>query len=137
VDNVVVFPQLTQDEIIQIVDLMLARLDERMKDKDMGIELTVAAKRALAAKGYDPVLGARPLRRALQREIEDPLSEKILFGDLSAGQIVRVDAIGEGEAAEFTFEGVDKDDIVDEPVTAGASAAATADAVAPEAAPGK
>ena len=69
VDNVVVFPQLTQDEIIQIVDLMLARLDERMKDKDMGIELTVAAKRALAAKGYDPVLGARPLRRALQREI--------------------------------------------------------------------
>jgi len=137
VDNVVVFPQLTQDEIIQIVDLMLARLDERMKDKDMGIELTVAAKRALAAKGYDPVLGARPLRRALQREIEDPLSEKILFGDLSAGQIVRVDAVGEGEAAEFTFEGVDKDDIVDEPVTAGASAAATADSVAPEAAPGK
>src|SRR6187431_3211290 len=123
VDNVVVFPQLTQDEIIQIVDLMLARLDERMRDKDMGIELTTAAKRALAAKGYDPVLGARPLRRALQREIEDPLSEKILFGDLSAGQIIRVDATGEGEAAEFTFEGVDRDDIVDEPVVAGSAVA--------------
>ena len=136
VDNVVVFPQLTQDEIIQIVDLMLARLDERMKDKDMGIELTTAAKRVLADKGYDPVLGARPLRRALQREIEDPLSEKILFGELSAGQIIRVDVVGEGETAEFTFEGVDKDDIVEEPVTAGASSVSAADAVTPEAAAG-
>ncbi len=136
VDNVVVFPQLTQDEIIQIVDLMLARLDERMKDKDMGIELTTAAKRVLADKGYDPVLGARPLRRALQREIEDPLSEKILFGEVSAGQIIRVDVIGEGETAEFTFEGVDKDDIVDEPVTAGAGKVAAADAPAPEGAAG-
>ena len=136
VDNVVVFPQLTQEEIIQIVDLMLARLDERMKDKDMGIELTLAAKLALANKGYDPVLGARPLRRALQREIEDPLSEKILFGEIRSGQIVRVDAEGEGESATFTFEGVDKDDIVEEPVTAGAGKAAAADAVAPEAAAG-
>src|SRR6187455_3283661 len=115
VDNVVVFPQLTQDEIVQIVDLMLARLDERMKDKDMGIELTLAAKRALAAKGYDPVLGARPLRRSLQREIEDPLSEKILFGELAAGQIVRVDATGEGENAEFTFEGSIKGELPDAP----------------------
>src|SRR6187455_2818298 len=115
VDNVVVFPQLTQDEIIQIVDLMLALLDERMKDKDMGIELTLAAKRALAAKGYDPVLGARPLRRSLQREIEDPLSEKILFGELAAGQIVRVDATGEGENAEFTFEGSIKGELPDAP----------------------
>jgi len=99
-----------------------------MKDKDMGIELTLSAKRALAAKGYDPVLGARPLRRALQREIEDPLSEKILFGELSAGQIVRVDAEGDGEAAVFTFEGVDKDDIVEEPVAAGAASAEAAPA---------
>jgi len=133
VDNVVVFPQLTQDEIIQIVDLMLARLDERMKDKDMGIELTVAAKRALADKGYDPVLGARPLRRALQREIEDTLSEKILFGELSAGQIVRVDVEGEGESATFTFEGVDKDDVVEEPVAAGVAPAATSAEKAPAA----
>ncbi len=120
VDNVVVFPQLTQDEIVSIVDLMIARLDERMKDKDMGVELTAAAKKLLAEKGYDPVLGARPLRRALQREIEDPLSEKILFGELVAGQIVRVDAEGEGILGEFTFEGIDKDDVVGEPVTTGA-----------------
>jgi len=122
VDNVVVFPQLTQDEIIQIVDLMVARLDQRMKDKDMGIELTAAAKKLLAEKGYDPVLGARPLRRALQREIEDPLSEKILFGELTAGQIVRVDAQGEGILGEFTFEGIDKDDVVGEPIKTSAKA---------------
>ncbi|WP_296665229.1 ATP-dependent Clp protease ATP-binding subunit, partial [Demequina sp.] len=115
VDNVVVFPQLTQQEIIEIVDLMVARLDERMRDKDMGIELTTAAKKLLAEKGYDPVLGARPLRRALQREIEDPLSEKILFGEVVAGQIIRVDAEGEGLLGEFTFEGIDKDDLTGEP----------------------
>ncbi|HEX7589384.1 MAG TPA: NDP-hexose 4-ketoreductase, partial [Demequinaceae bacterium] len=114
VDNVVVFPQLTQDEIIQIVDLMIARLDERMRDKDMSIVLTDAAKRLLAEKGYDPVLGARPLRRAIQRDIEDHLSEKILFGDLVAGQIVKVDAIGSGDDGEFTFEGVSRDEL-DEP----------------------
>ncbi|WP_084074312.1 ATP-dependent Clp protease ATP-binding subunit [Demequina sp. NBRC 110052] len=118
VDNTVVFPQLTQDEIIQIVDLMVARLDERMKDKDMGIELTPAAKALLAERGYDPVLGARPLRRAIQRDIEDTLSEKILFGEVVAGQIVRIDAQGEGLLAEFTFEGVDKDDVTDAPTTA-------------------
>ncbi|WP_062305778.1 ATP-dependent Clp protease ATP-binding subunit [Demequina subtropica] len=122
VDNVVVFPQLTQNEIIQIVDLMVARLDERMKDKDMGIELTTAAKELLAEKGYDPVLGARPLRRALQREIEDPLSEKILFGEVTSGQIIRVDAQGEGILGEFTFEGVDRDSVVDEPIATDAEA---------------
>ncbi len=115
VDNVVVFPQLTQDEIIAIVDLMIARLDERMRDKDMSIELTDAAKRLLAEKGYDPVLGARPLRRAIQRDIEDHLSEKILFGELTAGQLVKVDAIGSGDMGEFTFEGVDRDEL-SEPV---------------------
>ncbi|WP_062383189.1 ATP-dependent Clp protease ATP-binding subunit [Demequina iriomotensis] len=123
VDNVVVFPQLTQAEIIQIVDLMVARLDERMKDKDMGIELTTAAKQLLAEKGYDPVLGARPLRRALQREIEDPLSEKILFGEVTSGQIIRVDAQGEGILGEFTFEGIDRDELVGEPIASDAEAA--------------
>jgi len=117
VDNVVVFPQLTQDEIVQIVDLMVARLDERMQDRDMGIELTVAAKQLLAVKGYDPVLGARPLRRAVQRELEDILSEKILFGEITSGQIIRVDVEGEGSLAKFTFEGMDKDDITDSPLT--------------------
>lgn len=105
VDDIVVFPQLSQDEIIQIVDLMLAKLDTRLKDKDMAIELTDGAKLHLAHRGYDPVLGARPLRRTIQREIEDTLSEKILYGEVSAGDLVKVDVDGEGKDAQLTFEG--------------------------------
>ncbi|GAA3766695.1 ATP-dependent Clp protease ATP-binding subunit [Salinactinospora qingdaonensis] len=108
VDDVVVFHQLTQQEIVSIVDLMTSKLDERLKDRDMGIELRPAAKTMLAERGYDPVLGARPLRRTLQREIEDAVSEKILFGDLRPGQIVIVDAEGEGTDGRFTFRGVPK-----------------------------
>ncbi|HMC94142.1 MAG TPA: ATP-dependent Clp protease ATP-binding subunit, partial [Polyangia bacterium] len=90
VDDTIVFHQLTEDEIVTIVDLMIAKVDQRLKDRDMGLELTSDAKKVLAKKGYDPVLGARPLRRTIQREIEDVLSEKILFGELKAGQIVVV-----------------------------------------------
>ncbi|WPF82852.1 ATP-dependent Clp protease ATP-binding subunit [Sanguibacter sp. 4.1] len=108
VDDTIVFPQLTQDEIVKIVDLMIAKLDGRLRDKDMGIELTPAAKILLSEKGYDPVLGARPLRRAIQREIEDVLSEKILFGDIKGGEMILVDAEGEGLLGEFTFRGVPK-----------------------------
>ncbi len=115
VDDTIVFPQLTQPEIIQIVDLMLAKLDNRLKDKDMGIELTPAAKIYLAEKGYDPVLGARPLRRTIQRDIEDVLSEKILYGDLKAGSIVLVDATGEGKEREFVFSGTPKTALPDAP----------------------
>jgi ATP-dependent Clp protease ATP-binding subunit ClpC len=110
VDDTVVFPQLSQDEIIQIVDLEIAKLDRRMRDRDMGLELTPAAKLLLAEKGYDPVLGARPLKRAIQREIEDSLSEKILFGELTAGQLVIIDGEGEGILGEFTFRGVPRDE---------------------------
>jgi ATP-dependent Clp protease ATP-binding subunit ClpC len=112
VDDVVVFHQLTQDEIVTIVDLMIAKVDERLKDRDMGLELRPAAKALLAERGYDPVLGARPLRRTIQRSIEDMLSEKILFGEVRAGQIVIVDVEGEGEEAQFSFKGVPKPDSV-------------------------
>src|SRR5215207_5553049 len=105
VDDVVVFPQLTQAEIIEIVDLFVGRLEKRLKDKDMGIELTPAAKVLLATRGYDPAMGARPLRRTIQREIEDQLSEKILFGEIHAGDIVVVDVEGDGDDAKFTFAG--------------------------------
>ena len=103
VDDVIVFPHLTRDEITQIVDLEIAKLDKRLKDKDMGIELTPAAKALLAKKGYDPVLGARPLRRTIQREIEDALSEKILYAEFTSGQYVLVDSEGEGSEERFTF----------------------------------
>ncbi len=118
VDDTIVFPQLSQAEIVQIVDLEIAKLDKRLKDKDMGMELTDAAKNLLATKGYDPVLGARPLRRTIQREIEDVLSEKILFGELRAGEIVAVDAVGEGKDATFTFEGTPHAGPIDVPVVA-------------------
>jgi ATP-dependent Clp protease ATP-binding subunit ClpC len=86
---------------------MIAKVDERLRDRDMGLELRPDAKALLAVRGYDPVLGARPLRRTIQRSIEDALSEKILFGELKAGQIVIVDAEGgTGEEAQFTFKGV-------------------------------
>jgi ATP-dependent Clp protease ATP-binding subunit ClpC len=115
IDDIVVFHQLDEDEIIKIVDLMLAKLDERLRDKDMGLELTPAAKELLAKKGYDPVLGARPLRRTLQREIEDVLSEKILFGEVRPGQIVLTDVEGEGDEATFTFTGEQKAALPDAP----------------------
>jgi ATP-dependent Clp protease ATP-binding subunit ClpC len=115
VDDTIVFHQLTEDEIIRIVDLMLARLDERLRDKDMGIELTQPAKELLAKKGYDPVLGARPLRRTIQREIEDALSEKILFNELRPGQIVVVETEGSGTDEKFTFKGEVKTALPDLP----------------------
>ena len=74
----------------------------------MAIELRPAAKDLLSQRGYDPVLGARPLRRTIQREIEDNLSEKILFGELRAGQIVTVDVQGTGPQAQLTFKGAPK-----------------------------
>src|SRR6202023_226257 len=114
VDDTIVFHQLTQEEIVTLVDLMIAKVDERLRDRDMGLELRPAAKKLLSERGYDPVLGARPLRRTIQRSIEDSLSEKILFGELKAGQMVMVDVKGTGEEAQFTFNGVPKPDVVDD-----------------------
>jgi ATP-dependent Clp protease ATP-binding subunit ClpC len=113
IDDIVVFHQLTEDEIVQIVDLMAARVDAQLRNKDMGLEITPTAKALLARKGYDPVLGARPLRRTIQREIEDALSEKILFGELIAGQIVVVDTeVGEDGKEQFSFRGEAKPSVV-------------------------
>jgi ATP-dependent Clp protease ATP-binding subunit ClpC len=116
IDDIVVFHQLSEEEIVRIVDLMITKVDERLRDKDMGVELLPAAKALLAKKGYDPVLGARPLRRTIQREIEDALSEKILFGELRPGEIVLVDAVGEGAEARFTFSGAAKSTLPDTPL---------------------
>ena len=100
IDEIVVFRQLTQEEIVQMVDLLIARVDKNLDAQDMGIELTEDAKNLLAKRGFDPVLGARPLRRTIQREVEDVLSEKILFGEIGAGEIITVDV--DGETLTFT-----------------------------------
>jgi ATP-dependent Clp protease ATP-binding subunit ClpC len=115
IDDTIVFHQLTQDEIVNIVDLMIAALDLRLQDMNMGIELTLGAKALLAERGYDPVMGARPLRRTIQRDLEDPMSEKMLFGDIPQGSIVVVDVIGEGDEREFTFTATPKTELPDSP----------------------
>ena len=136
VDDIIVFHQLEQDEIFEIVDLMIAKLDERLKDRDMAIELRPAAKKLLSERGYDPVLGARPLRRTIQREIEDMLSEKILFGELRPGSIVIVDTEGTGEEAKFTFASRPKPDAVpDASQLVAATASEPASGTNPSAAP--
>ena len=105
VDEVVVFPPLDKEQIKQIVDLMIANLAKRMEAQDMKLQITDEARELLADRGFDPVLGARPLRRAIQRDIEDALSERILFGDILPGQVVTVGVKGEGAERGFTFNG--------------------------------
>ena len=119
VDEIVVFHQLTNSDIERIVDLMVAEIEGRLRDRDMGIELTPAAKALIAKRGFDPVLGARPLRRAIQRDIEDILAEKILFADIHPGEIVVVDAAAEGSETPFTFTGVPKAPLPDIPAELG------------------
>lgn len=100
VDDTIVFPQLSGKELLQIVDLFVKRLADRMLDRDMTIEVSEQARKQLITIGHDPTLGARPLRRAVQHEVEDLLSEQILRGELKAGDHVSVDFDG----TKFTFE---------------------------------
>jgi ATP-dependent Clp protease ATP-binding subunit ClpC len=115
VDEIIVFPPLTMDEIVDMVDMMIAAVDLRLKDRDMVIELTPAAKRLLAKRGFDPILGARPLRRTVQRDIEDAMAEKMLYGEVGPGQIVLVDVGDEDSDAPFTFTGTPKAQLTDVP----------------------
>ena len=92
IDEVIVFNELTQDEVTEIVDLLIKRVATQLESQGLGLELTTDAKLLLATKGYDPSLGARPLRRAIQRMVEDPLSEKILWKEFHAGETIIVDA---------------------------------------------
>jgi len=100
VDETIVFPQLNKEELRQIVDLFVKRLAVRLEDRDMTIEVSAAAKDRLIEIGFDPALGARPLRRAVQREVEDKLSEKILHGELTSASHVIVDYVD----GAFVFE---------------------------------
>ena len=99
VDEVIVFPQLNRAELLQIVDLFVKRLQLRLDDRDLKLTLTSSAKEKLIELGYDPSLGARPLRRVVQREIEDEISERILTGTISGAQDILVDYLD----GAFTF----------------------------------
>ncbi len=102
IDEVIVFHSLSREDVKAIVDLMMKRVREQLKAKDVDIELSDGAKELLAEKGYDPSLGARPLRRTIQRLVEDPLSEKLLWKEFKAGTTIIVDA----RDGEVVFEGV-------------------------------
>ncbi|WP_243229617.1 ATP-dependent Clp protease ATP-binding subunit [Microbacterium sp. CIAB417] len=126
VDDVIVFPQLSKEELVQIVDLFTKRLGDRLLDRDMTVELTQTAKERLIEVGFDPALGARPLRRAMQREIEDQLSEKILHGELNAGDHVTVDAAD----GKFLFETRPRGEKVSVGINTGGAISATPDLAA-------
>jgi len=102
-DEIIIFHELTKQEIAQIIDLMMKRVQTQLDSQGLQIELSEAAKLLLGEKGYDPTLGARPMRRAIQRLVEDPLSERILWKEFHAGQLVIVDA----EDDEIIFRAVD------------------------------
>ncbi|MFM1995422.1 MAG: hypothetical protein RLZZ610_939, partial [Actinomycetota bacterium] len=99
VDETIVFPQLTQVELLQIVELFIKRLATRLEERDLTLELSSTAKERLMEIGFEPALGARPLRRAVQREIEDKISEQILQGELKNSSHIKVDFVG----GEFVF----------------------------------
>jgi ATP-dependent Clp protease ATP-binding subunit ClpC len=104
IDEIIVFHSLSREHVKMIVDLMIRRLEQQLQSKDVDIELTDRAKGVLAEKGYDPALGARPLRRTIQRMVEDPLSEKLLYKEFTAGQTIIVDA----RDGEIVFEPASK-----------------------------
>jgi ATP-dependent Clp protease ATP-binding subunit ClpC len=106
IDDVIVFHELTTAEITEIVDLLVRRVREQLESQGLGFDLTPEAKVLLARKGYDPSLGARPLRRAIQRMVEDPLSEKILWKEFRAGDTIVIDAEGE-EIVFSSVEGIE------------------------------
>jgi ATP-dependent Clp protease ATP-binding subunit ClpC len=106
IDEVIVFAELSQEEVTEIVDLLIKRVQAQLEGQGIGLELSPAAKALLAKKGYDPTLGARPLRRAIQRMVEDPLSERILWKEFHAGESVLVDA-EDDEIVFRTIEGVE------------------------------
>jgi ATP-dependent Clp protease ATP-binding subunit ClpC len=91
VDEVIVFHELSKEEVMEIVDLMTKRVSDQLEGQGLGLELTLAAKSLLAERGYDPTLGARPLRRAIQQFVEDPLSERILWKEFHVGETIVVD----------------------------------------------
>jgi len=107
IDDTIVFHELTKPEVISIADLFIQRLREQLSVQGLGLELSAGAQSFLADKGYDPELGARPLRRAIQTYVEDVLSEKILFKEFRAGQTIVVDVIEGDDGPALSFDAVE------------------------------
>lgn len=109
VDEIIVFPALNQEEILEIVDLMIARVNKQVKLQELSLEVSEEVKKYIAREGFDPAMGARPLRRAIQRLIEDPLAEEVLRGTFRPGDTIRAEMDGEHvifRRAEILDEGM-------------------------------
>ncbi len=104
IDDVIVFHKLAKDEIKEIVELLLLRIRASLADRELQLELTEEARDLLVEKGWDPSMGARPLRRAIQRYIEDPLADFVLRSELIPGATVMVDKAPEGDDREVSIE---------------------------------
>ena len=117
IDEIIIFSQLTPEDMEEIVELQMREIEQRLDEYGLSVELTPAARTWLATQGYDPAFGARPLKRALQKHVESPLSVKMLRGDINDGDKVRINA-SEENGLEFTFEAAPKPDKEPEPVPA-------------------
>ncbi|GAA4840272.1 ATP-dependent Clp protease ATP-binding subunit [Garicola koreensis] len=104
VDDTIVFPQLDQDEIVKIVDLFVNKLRTRLGEQNMTLEIEQPARQFLAEQGYDPTMGARPLRRTIQHLVEDQLSERILYGEIPSGAEISIGLTGSGDEQKLTFD---------------------------------
>jgi ATP-dependent Clp protease ATP-binding subunit ClpC len=100
-DDIIVFHELAEEQLRKIVDLMIKDLEGRLGERKMGLELTEKAKAWLSKEGYDPIYGARPLRRVIERHVENPLSNKVLRGELKEGDTIKVDVDKEGKGLTF------------------------------------
>src|SRR5690606_5781595 len=104
-DEMVIFRPLSEQDLAQIVDISVDRLQARLEDRRLTVGVTPEARAWLAARGYDPVYGARPLRRLMQKEIDDRLARAILSGEVRDGQAVRVSLAANGDALEVSSVG--------------------------------
>jgi ATP-dependent Clp protease ATP-binding subunit ClpC len=100
IDEIITFKPLTVGDVVRIVDLQMKEIQDRLQEHGLAVQLTDAARQWLAREGYDPAFGARPLRRALQKYVESPLSVQMLRGDFKRGDVVEVDYV-EGEGIQF------------------------------------
>jgi ATP-dependent Clp protease ATP-binding subunit ClpC len=129
VDEIIIFHKLTRENMVQIVDLQMQDIEERLVERGIHIELSQAAKGWLADEGYDPAFGARPLRRALQRHVESPLSQKLLEGQLADGDTVLGDLSKDSKGLTFSTQTAEeKVDTEDETVEKEAEPASVAGA---------
>jgi ATP-dependent Clp protease ATP-binding subunit ClpB len=101
VDDIIIFRPLTHEDIAQIVDIQIKRVEKLLADRKLTIEITPAAKQLLVAEGYDPVYGARPLKRAIQRLLQNPLALAVLEGTYAEGDKIRVDRAKDGNSLSF------------------------------------